>query len=598
MRLFDAFSALKETFRPKSIPHARLFTVWSEKETEESVCAEYPRPQLRRSQWICLNGLWDYAFTKEKEPPTEADGQILVPFSPECARSGVEKRLEPDEYLWYRRTVQLPAIPKGQRLLLHFGAVDQRCVVWWNGKMLGSHKNGYLSFSFDVTEFVKKGTNTIILRVQDDTDMGCHCYGKQRLSPHGMFYTAQSGIWQTVWMEWVPENHIEALRITPLCDESAVRLEITLTRPERMDIHLALGDDSLCLYINKRDFPAGSSQITALLPVPDFTPWTPEHPFLYHFSIQTAQDRIESYFAMRKFSVGTDSTKTPRLFLNDQPYFFNGILDQGYWPESLYTAPCDEAMIFDIQKMKELGFNTVRKHMKIEPLRWYYHCDRLGMVVWQDMVNGGSSPFMPFVCYLPNLLPAVTDKIRDDHYHLFSRASKKGRKQWEQECLDMVDQLYNCPCIGLWIPFNEGWGQFDSLRITEKLHRADPSRLVDHASGWYDQGGGDIKSVHNYFHPLRVRRDRRPYVLSEYGGYSYPVTGHLYSSRVFGYGTYKTTEDFTKAYRKLEKKIQKLEKKGLSGAIYTQLSDIETETNGLLTYDRKVLKLNVCADKS
>ena len=591
MRLFDAFSALQEIRKPKQNESCSLSTVWSENNTDESVPTEYPRPQFRRSQWICLNGLWNYTFTKEKDLPTEADGQILVPFSPECDRSGVRRRLNPGEYLWYFRTVQLPVIPPGKRLMLHFGAVDQRCTAWWNGKMLGSHRNGYLSFSFDVTDHVKKGKNILMLRVQDDTDTSCHCCGKQRLFPHGMFYTAQSGIWQTVWMEWVPVNRIESLKITPLYDDSAVQLKISLTRPERMKIQVALGDDVYCHYVKKRDFPQDSGQITCVIPVPDFVPWTPEHPHLYEFRIETSCDCVDSYFAMRKFSTGTDHLKRPRLFLNNEPYFFHGILDQGYWPESLYTAPDDEAMIFDIQKMKELGFNTIRKHVKIEPLRWYYHCDRLGMVVWQDMVNGGSRPFMPFVCYLPNLMPAVTVMIRDNHYHLFSRSSKKGRRQWEQDCMDMVEQLYNCPCIGLWVPFNEGWGQFDSLRITEKIHRADPTRLVDHASGWFDQGGGDVKSIHNYFRTLRIHRDKRPCVLSEYGGYSCPVDGHLYPGRTYGYGSCKTTEDFSAAYHRLQKVIEKLEQKGLSGAIYTQLSDIETETNGLLTYDRKVLKI-------
>jgi hypothetical protein len=592
MRITDAVSAITKSQKKDSIPHCRLSTIWSEQSAPGETDSEYPRPQMRRSQWICLNGYWDYAFTRGKEPPSGPDGQILVPFSPECARSGVEKRLEPDEYLWYSRTVHLPVIPEGKRLLLHFGAVDQRCTIWWNAKMLGSHRNGYLPFSFDVTDFVRKGANRIRIRVQDSTDAGCHCYGKQTLNPQGMFYSAQSGIWQTVWMEWVPEQRIESLRITPLYDDGAVRIELTFTRPERAEIHLAFGHDTLCHYIHERDFAKGSNRIVCDLPVPGFIPWTPEHPYLYPFCVLTGHDRVDSYFAMRKFSVGKDEARRPRLFLNNRPYFFRGVLDQGYWPESLCTAPSDEAMVFDIMKMKELGFNTIRKHMKIEPLRWYYHCDRLGMVVWQDMVSGGSRPFMPFVCYLPTLLPAVTRMVRDNHYHLFSRSSKKGRRQWEQDCLEMVSHLYNCPCIGLWVPFNEGWGQFDALRITEKIRHADPTRLIDHASGWYDQGGGDIRSIHNYFRPLKIQRDLRPCVLTEYGGYTCPVDGHLYTpATTYGYHACKTTGEFSIAFHRLQNTIRKLEKKGLSGAIYTQLSDIETETNGLLTYDRKVSKL-------
>lgn len=307
--------------------------------------------------------------------------------------------------------------------------------------------------------------------------------------------------------------------------------------------------------------------------------------------IITETDTVHSYFAMRKFSLGLDEKQQPKLFLNNQPYFFNGVLDQGYWPESLYTAPSDEAMIFDIRSMKDLGFNMIRKHVKVEPLRWYYHCDRLGMVVWQDMVNGGGKPFLPLVCYLPNLFPPVTTRIRDNLYWFFSRTSKKTRRKWEQEAMNLIDHLYNVPCIGLWVLFNEGWGQFDSLRLTEKIHLADPGRLVDHASGWFDQGGGDVKSVHNYFRPLRVRTEQRPFILSEYGGYSCPVDGHLYSTKFFGYHTYKDTAEFTAAWQALQEKIQELQDKGLAGAVYTQLSDVEEETNGLYTYDRKVCKV-------
>ena len=294
---------------------------------------------------------------------------------------------------------------------------------------------------------------------------------------------------------------------------------------------------------------------------------------------------------MRKFSLGLDEKQQPKLFLNNQPYFFNGVLDQGYWPESLYTAPSDEALVFDIRSMKELGFNMIRKHVKVEPMRWYYHCDRLGMVVWQDMINGGGKPLLPLVCYLPNLFPPVTTRVRDNLYWFFSRTSKKARRKWEEEAMELIDQLYNIPCIGLWVLFNEGWGQFDSLRLTEKIHLADPGRLVDHASGWFDQGGGDVKSAHNYFRPLRVRTEQRPFILSEYGGYSCPVDGHLYSSNSFGYHTYKDTMEFTAAWQSLQKKIRELQGKGLAGAVYTQLSDVEEETNGLYTYDRKVCKV-------
>ena len=568
-----------------------MTTIWSEQIDPGSVLPEYPCPQFRRENWICLNGPWDYTFTKKNKRPERPDGQILVPFSPECIRSGVSRQLLPGEYLWYFRFVYLNTIPENQRLLLHFGAVDQSCSVWWNGHLLGKHENGYLSFSFDVTDYLQEGNNTLWVRVQDDSDSGSQSRGKQSLKPHGMFYTAQSGIWQTVWMEWVPEKRIEKLKITPLYDEGSVRLEITLTQPQDMEIRMLWNRDSYCHYVEKEDFPADQNTFVRDILLPDFRPWSPEDPFLYEVQLITETDTVHSYFAMRKFSLGLDEKQQPKLFLNNQPYFFNGVLDQGYWPESLYTAPSDEALVFDIRSMKELGFNMIRKHVKVEPMRWYYHCDRLGMVVWQDMVNGGGKPLLPLVCYLPNLFPPVTTRVRDNLYWFFSRTSKKARRKWEEEAMELIDQLYNVPCIGLWVLFNEGWGQFDSLRLTEKIHLADPGRLVDHASGWFDQGGGDVKSAHNYFRPLRVRTEQRPFILSEYGGHSCPVDGHLYSSNSFGYHTYKDTMEFTAAWQSLQKKIRELQGKGLAGAVYTQLSDVEEETNGLYTYDRKFCKV-------
>ena len=568
-----------------------MTTIWSEQIDPGSVLPEYPRPQFRRENWICLNGPWAYTFTKKNKRPERPDGQILVPFSPECIRSGVSRQLLPGEYLWYFRFVYLNTIPENQRLLLHFEAVDHSCSVWWNGHLLGKHENGYLSFSFDVTDYLQEGNNTLWVRVQDDSDSGSQSRGKQSLKPHGMFYTAQSGIWQTVWMEWVPEKRIEKLKITPLYDEGSVRLEITLTQPQDMEIRMLWNRDSYCHYVEKEDFPADQNTFVRDIRLPDFRPWSPEDPFLYEVQLITETDTVHSYFAMRKFSLGLDEKQQPKLFLNNQPYFFNGVLDQGYWPESLYTAPSDEALVFDIRSMKELGFNMIRKHVKVEPMRWYYHCDRLGMVVWQDMVNGGGKPLLPLVCYLPNLFPPVTTRVRDNLYWFFSRTSKKARRKWEEEAMELIDQLYNVPCIGLWVLFNEGWGQFDSLRLTEKIHLADPGRLVDHASGWFDQGGGDVKSAHNYFRPLRVRTEQRPFILSEYGGHSCPVDGHLYSSNSFGYHTYKDTMEFTAAWQSLQKKIRELQGKGLAGAVYTQLSDVEEETNGLYTYDRKVCKV-------
>ena len=591
MRIKDALSAAKAG-QAKAKRNAQLQTIWSERLPADEVPEGYPRPQLRRDDWICLNGWWHYAFTEKGGRPETFDGKILVPFSPECSRSGVNRQLQPGGYLWYFRSVMLPEAEKGKRLLLHFGAVDERCIVWWNGKLLGSHRGGYLPFTFDVTELLHEGKNTIWVRVQDDTDAGAACRGKQTLHPEGMFYTAQSGIWQTVWLEWVPETHVEELRITPYFDEGEAALELTLSHAARVEITVR---GSWMTYVRTMEEKEAAGEekavFSARIALPEVHAWSPEDPFLYELVIRTPEDQVKSYFALRKFSVGKDEKGCPRLLLNNQPYFFNGVLDQGYWPESLYTAPCDEAMIFDIRSMKALGFNMLRKHIKIEPMRWYYHCDRIGMVVWQDMVNGGGPLDLKRLCYLPTAAPAVTTKVKDNAYRFFARTDPAARAQWEEECMAVVRLLYNCPCIGMWVPFNEGWGQFDALRIARKIRREDPTRLIDHASGWFDQGGGDVKSVHNYFRRLRVEKDRRPFVLSEYGGYSCPVPGHAYTAASYGYRTYRSTKEFSAAFEALQKNIRALEKKGLCGAVYTQVSDVEEEMNGLYTYDRRICKL-------
>ncbi len=592
MRLFDALEASRPG-KARQTRHNQLTTVWGEQMDSEHILQEYPRPQLRRRTWICLNGTWQYAVTRSGRRPGHADGDILVPFSPETRASGVNRRLKPGEYLWYQRNVSLTDIPAGQRLILHFGAVDQSCTVWWNGRLVGRNDSGYLPFSIDVTAEARQGKNMLRVRVRDDTEGSRRSRGKQSTAPGGMYYTAQSGIWQTVWMEWVPENYLKELKITPCFDEHMVRLELTMVRPADLEICLPRRDNEYTHYVRAREFEQGSCRYTAELQLPDFCPWTPEKPFLYELRIRAGEDLVESYFAMRRFSVGMDEKHRPRLLLNNEPYFFNGVLDQGYWPESLYTPPSDEAMKADIRNMKALGFNTIRKHLKVEPLRWYYHCDRIGMVVWQDMVNGGGKSHTLLNVYLPTAFPPAADRIPDDRpwsYRLFGRNSPQDRLQWERECEKTIALLYNCPCIGLWTIFNEGWGQFDALRLERQLRQLDPTRLFDHASGWFDQGGGDIKSVHNYFRPLKVKNDRRPFVISEYGGYSCTIPGHAYSDVPYGYHRCATTEELAAELRKMRQTIESLKERGLSGAVYTQLSDIEEETNGLYTWDRKVCK--------
>lgn len=581
MQIKDALSTFQ--FGKKKESPNKLTTIWGEALDPDCVLNEYPRPQLKRGNWTNLNGWWDYAITKERCRPAAFDGKILVPFSPESQLSGVQRQLMPDEYLWYHRTVYLSEVPDGRRLLLHFGAVDQECIIYLNGKKAGTHQGGYLAFAIDITAFIHQGTNSLWVKVRDESDRSCKNRGKQKLAAGGMFYTAQSGIWQTVWMEWVPENYIKEIRITPSLDDACVTLEVATELACAKTVKVYAHDTLLSETV----FHTAEETI----PITELHPWSPEDPFLYSLVIETDNDRVKSYFGMRKFAVKNDSEGVPRLFLNNRPYFQNGVLDQGYWPDGLYTAPSDEALIYDIQSMKELGFNMIRKHLKIEPMRWYYHCDRLGMIVWQDMLNGGGRSLMTFLCYLPTALPFVTTKFNDHFYPLFSRTSKKGRIQWLKECEETIRQLYNCPAIAMWVPFNEGWGQFDALKVEEKIRSWDPTRLIDHASGWYDQGGGDIKSVHNYFRFLNVITEKRPFVLSEYGGYVCHIGGHSYSNQVFGYRKFPSREAFQKAFKDLQKQISALEKKGLAGAVYTQLSDIEEEVNGLLTYDRKVRKI-------
>ena len=597
MRIKDAVKTL-QIGRKKESPVQSLCTVWSE-QAEDGPDAmplpEYPRPQLQRSEWICLNGWWEYAIRPAGRAVEKADGRILVPFSPETMRSSVNKTLQPGEMLWYRRSVDHLPLTEGKRLLLHFGAVDERCCVWWNHHKIGTHRNGYLPFSFDVTEFVKPGINELKVMVRDDTDRSSACRGKQTLQPAGMYYHAQSGIWQTVWLEIVPEDHLTALKITPLLNEKAVQLEMRFPKADSLPIRSSVRVTA--------EVPAGetdqprpitgvypkSTHMKVRLPIPDPLLWTPEHPVLYKLHIVSGEDRVDSYFAMRSFGVGIDEKNRPCLTLNGKPYFFHGVLDQGYWPESLMTPPADDAMIYDIEEMKKLGFNMLRKHIKIEPARWYCHCDRIGMVVWQDMISGGGPVPKLLDTYLPTIFPWIGTHVNDALYRLHARKDALERKRFEKELLSMIRQLYNCPCIGLWTIFNEGWGQFDSLRLTAAVKRADPTRPVDHASGWFDQGGGDVRSVHNYFRPLTVQKTSRAFVISEYGGANCNIPGHSMSDKVYGYRTVGEAE-FGRSFKDLMRQILALKTEGLSGAVYTQVSDIEEETNGLLTYDRKINK--------
>ncbi len=588
MKFKDAFRTM--LFKNKTQSFHQLYTEWGEKLDPEHVLEEYPRPQLRRDNYTILNGYWNYCITTGPYQPGQTDGRILVPFSPECVLSGVNRQLMPGEILCYERPLIIETKPEGKRCILHFGAVDQNCEVLINGEIATEHTGGYLRFSADITDLIEEGGNLLAVRVWDDTDTSFHSRGKQKLKRGGMFYTAQSGIWQTVWMEWVPEHYITSVDITPEYDESSVRVRIHLNT--EVDPELSYRVD---IYENQTRILTYTSTLPDFsVRLKDFISWSPENPFLYRMVITAGEDQVRSYFGMRTVNIQVDPEGMPRIYLNHKPYFQKGLLDQGYWPDGLYTAPSDEALINDIKLAKSLGFNMLRKHCKIEPLRWYYHCDRLGMLVWQDMVNGGGKYNKLLVGYLPTLFPGIAGRIKDHHYRWFGRTDAEGRIEWMAECEATVRLLYNQPSIIVWVPFNEGWGQFDALKVKAFLRSLDPNRLIDHASGWFDQKGGDFDSIHNYFHPLSLSMKKQAAILSEFGGYACYIPEHSYSYRIYGYRIYVTKEDFDKAFQRLIREdIDILKRKGLSAAVYTQLSDVEDEVNGLVTYDRKICKVSL-----
>lgn len=599
----------------------QLYTRWGRELDPQNVLPEYPRPLLRRSSYTNLNGYWDYAFTRKFKIPEKYDGQILVPFSPEAVLSGVSRQLMPDEYLWYRRIFIIEGWngrKSGRRLILHFGAVDQACAVYVNGQRAARHTGGYLPFEADITQLVRDGENELIVAVKDLSDTSWHARGKQRLERGGMFYTAQSGIWQTVWMEEVPETYIQTIESVTDPDAGTVRIRVTAAEnskyegtevktsghqegdrasglPVQVQIHRpGLYTDS-CEYSVDEEILCsgiGSAGEWIEIAIPDIMLWTCETPYLYFFTVTMGEDRVESYFAMRRFSVEKDEKGIPRICMNGEVQFQNGVLDQGYWPDGLYTAPSDEAMIFDITEMKRCGFNMVRKHIKIEPQRWYWHCDRLGIVVWQDMVNGGEAYRYWFVTYLATVMSWRNIKIKDSHPWLLARRERTGRTEFVREMKETIRLLKGHPSICTWVIFNEGWGQFQTKELTRIAREADPDRLIDPASGWFDQGGGDLQSVHNYFFRLKVRPEKeRAAVLSEIGGHTYREPDHSACEELYGYGACRDKEALGRAYRELTKKVKKLIPQGLCASVYTQWTDIEEEINGVYTWDREVRKI-------
>ena len=542
---------------------------------------EYPRPQLVRDSYLNLNGKWEYAIRNGMSPlGLYYDGYITVPFSPETTLSGVFKYVSPEDKIFYQKIFEIPEDFLKDVTLLHFTAVDYECTIKVNGLNAGSHKGGFMPFTVDVSTLVHKGTNQIELLVKDPTDTSYISRGKQSTNPGNIWYTPQSGIWGTVWMESCPESYVKDLTIVPDIDNGSVSVKVD-TECEKTVVRVYDG--------GKLVSEASGNDVT--LPVPDAKLWSPESPFLYDLEIETCGEKVTSYFGMRKFSVERSKKDgIKRLHLNNEPYFHNGVLDQGYWPESLLTPPCEQAMIDDIQLLKDMGFTMVRKHIKIEPLRWYYHCDRLGILVWQDMVSGGEKYNPLMIAVLP-FLNIMFDDTK--HYKLFGRADEEGRKEFEREALQTVDYLKNVTSIAMWVPFNEGWGQFDSDRISELIAAKDPTRTIDRTSGWHDQYSGDFVSKHIYFTPIWVPRDNRCYVLSEFGGFSKATKGHMMAGGLpFGYRVYPTQKRLEEGYRKIyEKRIIANMDRGLSACVFTQLSDVEGEINGLVTYDRKVDKM-------
>lgn len=569
-----------------------LKTRWTDSVDFDCPLSEYPRPQLVRNDWQCLNGKFDFTITgKTDDIPENFDSEIIVPFAPETLLSGVEKTIEPDNYIWYRKKFTLGECFSGKRTILHFEAVDWRCTVFINGKAVGGHQGGYIPFSFDITEHLIEGENELIVCAFDPTETGWQDRGKQVRKSTGFWYTATSGIWQTVWLEPVSEVYVKNVKITPNIDSSSVRVQTDFDSESDAQIRAIIKKGDEIVF-------AGKIERDEEIKLRDVELWSPESPFLYDIVIALCDseeniiDAVSSYFGMRKFSIGYDDKAVPRLFLNNRPYFQTGLLDQGYWPDGGMTPPCDEAMIFDIKAMRELGFNMLRKHIKIEPRRWYYHCDKLGMIVWQDMVCGAKKIDMLLVGVLPNMF---IRGIKDDKYKWFGVDSTECREEHEKAVFETIDLLYNFTSIGCWVPFNEAWGQFDAKRIGETVKKYDPTRVVDHASGWHDQKGPELKSVHQYILPfIAPKGDGRPLVLSEFGGYSRIIENHVWNrQKSFGYVMYKTKETLTAAYKKLfEKQIIPSIAKGLSATVYTQVSDVEFEVNGIFTYDRELLKID------
>ena len=598
--------------KPEHVELAALWTPWGEKIAageKDLPPASHPRPQLARDAWTSLNGIWECAFVfasdavtswRAATPPADGWRPIRVPFSPEAPLSGVCRQLQPSELLWYRRTFEAPALAAGERLVLHFEAVDWACQVFFNGVPVREHVGGYLPFSADVTEALRPGANHLAVCVLDPSDAGTQLRGKQRLERGGIWYTAQSGIWQDVWYEVVPAAHVVDLVVDarPAAGMLALLAEV---EGEGTLIARLLDEGREVARASVR--AAGARELRLALDVPDPHLWRPSDPHLYDIELTFGADRVRSYCGFRTVEVRPDDAGVPRVHLNGKALFLRGVLDQGYWPDGLMTAPSEAAFAHDILAARELGFNLLRMHVKVESRRFYALCDRLGILVWQDMVSGGGSYGAWQTSYKPTLLRASWSMATDEGPAAARRlaADDPGyRREWRETCAGTVHLLRGHPCVVGWTLFNEGWGQFDALAACDDVRAMDPTRLVSAASGWYDRLCGDVHSVHNYFRPLEVWRDAarepRAFVISEFGGVSWAVPGHVSLETSYGYETAEGAAAFATEVRGLLDRALSLRGRGLAGYVYTQLSDIEEETNGLLTYDRRVNKLSAAPD--
>ena len=550
--------------------------IFTPKFTAEGTLQEYPRPQFQRDSYLSLNGTWEYAITSSPQPPARYDGTILVPYSPESSLSGVGRQLGPDEFLHYRRTFTLPEGFDRGRVLLNVGACDQVCKVYFNGREIGGHEGGYLPFALELTDALVEGANELCFVVTDDAASPIYGRGKQQYHSGGIWYTATSGLWQSVWLESVPQVYLHGLKLRP--DYESRTLTISCEADGGVTSYAIY--DGETLLGEAQGAPGEEVRMDAS----SCKPWSPDAPELYRIVITAGEDRVESYFGLRSFS-RTQRGGMHYFTLNGQPVFQSGLLDQGYWGEGIYTPRSNKEMYDCLKHVKALGFNMLRKHIKIEPLLWYYYCDILGILVWQDMVNGGEaySQLRMHVC------PFIDLHLNDRDYKKMRRSDARSREQYLREAVGTIDLLFNCVSLCLWTPFNEAWGQFDANAVWQKLKALDDTRLYDHASGWQDMGGGDLQSRHIYFRKVRLKNDKkRILALTEFGGYAFLAERKRRS--IFSYRKFRTQQAFMQALNQLYLRqiVPTVKKDGLCAVVYTQLSDVETEVNGIFTADWKL----------